>query len=238
MTARDAMVFVPSLQADGPAPGSAPVKAREERQLAHLQGRRGLMTRILRRKAAARMLRKRHARGLRPSRSGAKGGSMLARGARFLASPPGLLVAAITAIGAYSLRRATGRTFENLGAELEKTLLGNAGAKARARLDAQQFLQGNREIAHLAGVSGGVTDGMRQVAEVITRQRERYHSGIQAMNRDKTLQVDNILDIIIKRIDKAFGGDMEAAERSAQMKEIKRRIHGHARQGEGKEGPR
>ena len=237
MSQRDSMIFVPSLQAEGPAPGSAPVKAREERQAAHHRAKRGLMTRIARRKMAKRLLAKRAARGIRP-RMGTPGGSMMARGARFLASPPGLVVAATAAIGAYALRRATGRSFSNMGAELEKTLLQDQGVKARARLDASRFLQGNREVAHLAGVVGGVTDGMKQVAEVITRQRERAYGGIQTMNVDKALQTDTMLDVIIKRIDAAMGGDMAADERSAQMKEIKRRIHGHATQGEGKEGPR
>ena len=134
MASRDDMLMIPRLEEGQSA---SFVRAREERQLAKFgKGRRGTLRRIAKIKAA-RVAKSKLARGRGRRLHAARGGMGLGTAARVgrVMNPVGLAVVSAVVIGGIATRLSTGKSFANVGAGLNKAILGDLDERARA--DAQ-----------------------------------------------------------------------------------------------------
>ena len=204
---RDDMVMTPSLgQQFAP---TARTKAREDRRTAFLNKRHGLRDKLLKARAAAKLRRAHTARMSKRTavlRRGGRGGAAAIRGLSgggglraAAASPIGAIVAAVVVAGFVAIRLGTGRSFENMGAQMNKMLIGDLDEQARAAIDTRKTLGGDKHIARIIAQEGAVNSQVKSIAEDLKAIRLRELMGASEFLEDKHFQADNTLDILIIR---------------------------------------
>ena len=207
MTNRDDIIIRPRL---GDVNSSAVTRAREERRIAGRgRGKRGLVARLLRRKAAAKFARRqagkfgRRSATVRAGSAALRGGSK-AGGARALANPAGAIVAALVVAGVVAVRIGTGTSFEGMGAKLNKMLLGDMDEQARATMDVRKRLSGDSHLARITAQEGGVNSQILSIAEDMRDIRKRELDGSSTFLENEEFQANTTLDILILRAKDAF----------------------------------
>lgn len=208
MTNREHIIFRPSLRT--PPAAAAKVRAREERELAKAGRRRGILGRMARRRAA-RKARKRAS----ASKSKARKGSVIRRGAagvgraayRYgtsrvagaaVATPIGAILTGVAAAMIVATRLVQGKPLENLGNELEKTLLGDVPVEARATMATRRQFQNDRDLSRIAGQEGGKPNSQLQaVFEDLKQFNRRDEIGATALRRE--FPANGVLDMLILR---------------------------------------
>lgn len=197
MSARDDMVFRPSL---GTKHGTdAVARARTERKLAEKLGKRG---------PVAKFLRARIARASMRIASAAAGGARIGAAARGGAPVPGVLgkvgtagVAALLVAGVVTLRLASGQPLEGTGAYLNKLILGDLDDEARAKMTTRRQFESDADLTRIAG-NTGVNSQLVSVAADLQRLNLRDEIAKSAI--EAAFPVDNLLDMLILRAQKAF----------------------------------
>lgn len=213
MASRDDMVLVPTIEEVGVA--AARVQAREDRILERMAGRKGAIRRLAKIHALRRARRKiQLIRAARTAR-GASGTLGAARNARFLANPVGLIVGALIVVGGVAGRLAAGRSFENIGANINNAILGALDEEARATIDTRSRFSSDPHLARIAGIEG-VTPQMRSIFADLKRIREDELKGDAVFNESHDFDVQSRLDLLILKITEKVrqlwgsnGGDAE-----------------------------
>lgn len=215
MTLRDDMIFRPTL---GPQQQpAARARAKDDRRLARANGKGG----VLRRLRLMRAMRRRRARianaarsrkATRVSRIGragmTRGAQGLARGAARMAgraalgNPIGVIIAGLIAGGIVALRLGSGKTFEQMGDEMNAMLLGDMDEAARAKMTVRHRFQGDELLARIRGQSGKQNAQMNRIAEDLFRVEKQYEDGKALIQRE--FPVNNTFDMLILRAQEAF----------------------------------
>ncbi len=204
MARLDDMVFTPSIGRQRVA--AAPVEARERNVVRRARGRKGVLRRLVQARAARRVTRRRRARGVMRRTRVARNGVAAMRsagaargGARALANPIGALVAAFVVAGAVALRLATGRSFENMGEQVNSMLLGDLDDDARAANATREQFTSDRDLLRIAGQAGRVNAQVASIADDVRRMNAREQRGAALFREDTEFQSNNVFDILILR---------------------------------------
>jgi len=195
MADRDDMVLIPRVD-EGKS--SSFVRAREERQLSKFgKGRRGHLRRLAKIKAA-RVARKKLARrrGMRVAAArGGVGVGTAGKAARVM-NPVGLGIMAAVVVGGIATRLSTGRSFANLGAGMNKALLGNLDERARADNSVRGQMQSDNDLMRAAGQSG-VTDQMASIFKDMRDLKQKELEGASLINEDAHFQSAGTTELLI-----------------------------------------
>lgn len=233
MANRDDMVIVPRLGKLN-AGASAPTEARTERRMAGSRKRGGIWHRLAKAKAAARLRRGRAARASRrvvASRRGASavragaGASRVAGAGRF-ANPIGMIVAATVIATMVALRLVTGRSFENMGAQVSKVLLGDMNEEARAKMDIRNRFTGDKDILRIVESEGFVNAELFSIYEDLRKIRYIELRGADTIREDKRFQVNGTFDILIIRARKLFLDAFNGAGGQENIEKLQRAYSG------------
>jgi len=233
VASRDDMVIRPRL--DGGDRAAAPVRAREERRLyrgkkkGRLFGRmvKARMGRKAARRAGGALKARRAAKLARASRAAAGAGRGAAAaaargGARAAASNPiGWIVAAVVVVGAVAGRLISGRSFENMGANINKVLLGDLDEQARAASDTRQRFAGDSQLAEIVGKEGRVNSQVSSIFTDLKNMRERELRGASLFREDKAFQGNStILDQLIVRGADAIKKGWDALDGNGRVEKL------------------
>lgn len=228
MGSRDDMVIRPDLGRDQ-GRSASPVRAREERILAREKKRGGLISKVAKMRAGRRLVRGRRARASRravrlaQSGSAAVRGAQTARAASAAANPIGLaVVAAVVATGVIT-RLVSGRSFENMGAQINKMLLGDMDEAARADIDTRKRLGGDREVARIIGIEGKVNNQIARLHADLARLRKMELDGSSKITEDKYFQSNSAIDMLILRAKEVFEKVWKSSDGPDAVEEIKRK---------------
>lgn len=207
MSNRDDMVIRVRLEDQRAA---APVRAREERRLATLKNRRGKLRRLAQARAAQKLAKRRTAARIGARRVAvARGGTsmvgraagMAARGGMVAAraTPVGLIITAVVVAVAVTARLASGRSFENMGQQLNNMFLGDMDEEARAAMQTRQRLGSDPDIARIIGQEGRVNSQVAAVFTDLEKLRKRELDGATLIRSAEGMQVNGLLDMLILR---------------------------------------
>ena len=231
MTLRDDMVFRPTLGPD--AQPTAKTRAREERQH-DLQHRKGGALRRLR---LARQMRRRQRR-IQQGKSQSKirgarmvGRSGLARAASGLAgtvrggaaravllNPITAAIAGLVAGGIVLFRLGSGKTFEQMGDELNNIMIGDLDEAGRARMTVRHRFQGDALMTRIRSQSGKQNMQMNRIAEDLFRVEKQYEDGKALIERE--FGVNGTWDMLILRAYEAFGKAWKAIGGSDKLSQF------------------
>jgi hypothetical protein len=208
----DDMVITPRLETQISAPR---VKARVDRRIDQAKRRHGLFSRLIRAKATRRAAKYVGARlGMRGPPGG---GRALTAGGGVVA---GLAIAAVVA--AVIAREVSGRSFENMGKNLNSLLLGEVDDDARARMWARDQIIGTPGLAFYVGQQGKVDASIRAIHNDLYKQRLNFEKNRSAIREDKDFQVnDNWADLAVEAVRRIWkkvwaSKDMDAEARQFQ----------------------
>ena len=211
---RDDIVLRPDLTELRQTPRS---RAREERRMARAGRRRGPLARLARRAAVSQGIRRATARRRKLARArrvgvgraamglGRTAASMGGHAARAAgAGPVGLIVAAVVLAAVITTRLATGRSFENMGEQVNKLLLGDLDEEARATMDTRHRLQGDDNLTRFIGQQGTISNQVASVFEDLKKHRKRELDGRALFREDMHFQTNGLSDMLILRAKDAF----------------------------------
>jgi hypothetical protein len=231
VTNRDDIVMRPRLEGSQMVT-NAMGRTPEARQLQLLEhGHRSLRNRVLAARAARRIYqnRRRAAAARRMAQLGARAGRGLGAAGRGVAkaatrTPWGVIAAAVAAAGVVLTKAITGRSFEQLGIDAKRKLIGDLDLEAASASDARRAVTGNnllmRELAATHDASGarGVYNLVRNNRLTFLRGQQTLQSAIAAPG-DFDQFVDGRFARVKKLIARAFGEDsqvVDAARRFAR----------------------
>tara|TARA_Y100001938_G_scaffold146773_1_gene226427 strand:+ start:444 stop:1205 length:762 start_codon:yes stop_codon:yes gene_type:complete len=220
VTQRDDMVVRPTLGPQQQA--SAKTRAREERRIARAHGKGGVLRRLRMAQQMRRRRRRLHVARQRQKRkamqmagraaigrgatavAGAAGARIAARvGAGALFSNPVTGVLAALAVGAaISHKLYTGKSFEQMGDQLNDMLLGDLDDEARAKMTVRHRFQGDELLSRIRGREGKVNS-----------QLSRLHSDLLSIEKEREVGrslivsqfgVDGTWDMLLKRFEDKY----------------------------------
>jgi len=233
VTNRDDMVLIPRF--DTQYSGSAQHQAREERRTAALGKKRSVLRRIAKARAARKLRRARTARSGRRAVSAAKGargamkaasavGRQVAGGAgrAAVANPIGAIVAAVVVAAVVAIRLGTGRSMENMGAQVNKMLLGDSDEEARSYMDTRKRFSGDRHIVRMIAQDGANNSQLKSIFDDIREAREEELKGASKFLEDDMFQVNSTLDILILRAAGLFTQGWVAAGGNEAVEKLRR----------------
>lgn len=192
---RDDMVFSPTAEALGTV-GGARSQIRQQRRIDRIMRKRhGRLARMARVRAATK-----RRRIVRAARSRV-GSSLARRGAsRILMTPPGWVIAALVVLGAVVLRLATGRSYENIGQKINDVILGDLDDEARALIAARGEVIQDGGLMEQIAREDKIGSHARRLLAYHTRRARIEQKAWAAIMRDKDMQVNGILDMIVIRL--------------------------------------
>lgn len=204
MSSRDDIVIVPRIQGVDARNALQPKLEKEIARAARFEQksppnlRRALIARKLARLRgqAAKRRATFSARAGAPIRSTGQLGRAAAAGGRLAVG--GLLLAGIVGVAAF-VRLASGRSFENLGAELRKTLLGDLGTEAIANSEARASITSDPTLLQIIGRDGAVNDSIAEVFRFRQRQAFQRQRGRELFEESIDFQSNGLADILIVR---------------------------------------
>lgn len=164
-----------------------PSRAREMRRVRGAVRRRGVLPTLVRARVARRAI------------TTASKSSIVGRASSGLTRLIGGATVGIVVAGAVALRLISGRSFENLGAELNEILLGDLDDKARVARSVRQKLA-TPDVLRAIGQRGAVGAQLRSVGRDLKALELQKQRGLAAFERDKFFQVNGVLDILIIRL--------------------------------------
>ena len=208
MTDHDAMVIRPRLRGDEAAREvDARARAREERrEHRHIRDRKkSTVARLMRAKMARKVMRRRNrAMQRRSSMKGARKGLAKSGAGRLIGAVGGgkLMMVAVSLLVVQRL--ASGQSFENAGAHLNRKLLGDLDDKARAGITVRKRLSADSDLAYMRGQDEKFATEIEAISESMydfELRREQFRSRVM---EDKHFQVNSTLDQLILRARDAF----------------------------------
>ena len=109
----------------------------------------------------------------------------------------------------------SGRSMENIGANLEFQMVGDAANTARADMQTRQALASNPHIAEIVGREGKANSQVNKIFSELKKLRVKELRGEAMFMRDKRFQSMSDLDIIIHKISDELRGTIssEAVDR-------------------------
>lgn len=227
MSSRDDIVFRPSV---GKRERPRSVRRAIEERRHERTYNRGLRRRLAQLQAAARLRRlgraKTRAAMSRVSVASARGlgAASSGRSALGAAARAGVVGVAVGAavVGIIALTRVlSGRSLENLGATLNKAVLGDLDEEARARMEVKRDFQGDANVARFIQQRGGVTDELRQIGGDLIEMRKRKLVGASLFVEDPDFQVNSNLEILATRAATKLG----AVWRSEGMPDVIQQVN-------------
>lgn len=229
MTSRDDMVLRPRIARHGPSAPQA--RAREARQLAQAAERRGVLARLVRARAASRLVMGRRGVAVASEAAGLAEGAAARTAARSaVLNPVGMITAAAVTAIVVAGRLVSGRSFENMGQNVRQILLGDLDENALAGRDARNHLANDSDVARIAGIEGKTNAQMKAIFDDLQEARKRDHLGRELFMQSADFQVNDTLDILILRARDALvaawngnGGPQKVEEfrYTMQMNEVK-----------------
>jgi hypothetical protein len=196
---------------------SARTRAREDRELARQQRRGGMLDRlrrahrINRRRKAMQRIRAERRRGA-VSRMGRRGmgtairsaGAGIARrvGGALVKNPIGAIVALLVVGGVVALRLGTGKSFEQMGSELNHMFLGDMDDDARARMTVRHRFQGDQMLTRIRSQSGATNAQMNRIADDLFNYERQLERGKSLIERE--FGVNGTWDMLILRFAEGF----------------------------------
>jgi hypothetical protein len=245
MSRRDEMVIRPTMGPDQQA--SARVEARDQRRLDHARGRDGLLRRL--RALRLRRLRQKRLRTMRAEQRRtdvAKGGRAALRGGvravggaasrgltraagSALRNPYVLAAAAIAAVVVVGIRLGTGKSFEQMGSELNAMLLGNADDEARARMTVRHRFQSDEILTRIRSQSGQTNAQMNRIAQDLFRVEKQYEEGKSLIERE--FGVNGTWDMLLLRGRDKFVEVIKSTGAQTTMNELISKWHSRYMQG-------
>jgi len=238
MTLRDDMIFRPTLGPD--AQPTAKTRAREERQH-NLQHRKGGALRRLRmaqqmRRRKRRIQQDRNQSKIRGARMMGRPG--LARAASGLAStvrggvvrgvlsnPYTAAIAGLIAGGIVLFRLGSGKSFEQMGDELNNMMIGDLDEAGRARMTVRHRFQADPLMARIRSQTGKHNMQMRRIAEDLFRVEKQYEDGKALIERG--FGVNGTWDMLILRASEAFAKAWKAIGGSHKIEQFVRKSRKH-----------
>lgn len=157
----------------------------------------------------ARVIAARTGRAGRAVRAGAATARAARLGGRAALNPVGALIAAIAVAGIVTGRLVSGRSFDNMGAEANRILLGDFDDEARAAMQARGEMMADSNILAFAG-KRGITEGMREMFEMRKKLALDEIKGRSLFSEDPTFQVNGTLDMLILRAQEKITGFWQA----------------------------
>jgi hypothetical protein len=166
----------------------------------------------------------------------AAGGRAVAMAGRAaVANPVGLVITGLIAAGIVALRLGSGKTFEQMGDEMNNMLLGDLDEAARAKMTVRNRFQGDAILTRIRSQSGKQNVQMNRIAEDLFRVEKQYEDGKALIQRE--LPVNGTFDMLILRAQEAFskawkaiGGD-ETYERVVEKATKHQLRNGNKRMG-------
>lgn len=199
MTDRDDIVIRPNLGPLRPHEHTPRDRAKQARRLDQAIRRKdGVIARLMRARrnlGTARVvgsLGRRAVAGFSESAGGRFAG-------RAVFSPVGAVVAAIAVGIVVAARLTSGRTFENMGQEVNNLLLGDLDENARASMEARTELEGRDDIMQMLANGDRVHGQLRTVFDTIRRTKKRELDGRTLFLSDPEFQVNGKVDQLIER---------------------------------------
>lgn len=204
MSDRDDIVIRPNLGPLRPHEHSPRDRAKQARRLDQAIRRKdGVITRLLRARSklgAARVagtLGRRAAAGFAERAGGRFAG-------RAVFSPVGAVVAAVAVGVVVAARLASGRTFENMGQEVNNLLLGDLDENARASMQARTSLEGRDDVMQMLARGDRVQGQLRTVFDGLRRVKKKELDGRTLFLSDPDFQVNGKIDQVIERAAEQF----------------------------------
>jgi len=217
---RDDMVLRPKLKL---GEVSVRERAKEERDMERAVHRRGRLGQWLRHRAGrfAKASTVRVARALRAralSAGGATGGRAASGAAR---TPVGAIVVGVVIAVAVVARLISGRSFENMGAQIQKTMFGDYDEEALAGGDARNMITGNPMLTRIVGKEGKANAQIQQVYENFKKHALLRRLGDAKINESTDFQVNNMADMAILRMRDGVIEGWKAAGGEELVRELK-----------------
>lgn len=219
---RDDMVIRPLLDERQAA---AMTRAREDRRFAGGRRKGGILNVAMRALRARKLKRLRRrfeseAKVVGAARRGAHASQYLAPKGKVPLSPLGLILTAGVVGVAVAARQISGRSFENLGNQLNRMLLGDMDDKARAAISVRNHFSSDRHLAWIAGKEGEVTSQMRSIQKDLLDFAERYEKGKSLFLEAKEYEVPTTIDMLINRIRKLFRDEFVGSDLAADVRTV------------------
>jgi len=117
-------------------------------------------------------------------------------------NPVGLIVTALIVGGAVALRLGSGKTYEQMGDELNNMLLGDMDEQARAKMTVRHRMQGDELLTRIRAQSGAGNAQINRIAEDLFRVEKQYEDGKAMIER--AFPVNNTIDMLVLRASDAF----------------------------------
>lgn len=206
------------------------VRAHAERKQARMGRPKGLIARLARAKMEAGGARRLLAMTARSAGGGFMGGLGMGRAARALMNPVGLAVTAGVLAVVAATRLVSGRSFENMGQQVKKVLLGDGSAEALAGRDARQHLTSNDQVA-LTAHQIGLTADMSKVFNDMKAVAKQDYQGRELFEQDPRFQVDNTLDMLILRFRDGIVKAWDAIGGDSKVRQVGRKLEQQHRKG-------
>src|SRR6056300_1650780 len=225
------MIFRPTL---GPQQQpTARARARDDRRLDRANRKGGVLRRLrLLRQMRRRQIRLRSAAsGQRATQIARLGRAGLARGASGLAGkavqkggqmlarhPAGVIALALIAGGIVALRLGSGKTFEQMGDDMNNMILGDMDEAARAKMSVRHRFQADPLMTRIRSQSGKQNMQMNRIAEDLFRVEKQYEDGKALIERE--IGVNGTWDMLILRAYEAFGKAWKAVGGSDKLSQF------------------
>lgn len=181
----------------------AKARSREQRKIEKaLRDRFGGVRRLLRARIGRKLEELRALGGLSRLVGGATEAAGLgeaAGGARAIgaAGPLGILVGVLAVAGIVGARIAAGKSFEGIGEELNKLLLGDIDDEARANRTVRESLKADENLSYFVA-RNGITDQVREMAAGLKEQALQEEKG-KSLIREEFWNNSTLIDQLVVR---------------------------------------
>ncbi|MHC4180082.1 MAG: hypothetical protein ACYSWU_21470 [Planctomycetota bacterium] len=208
---KEGMVWRPRVT----SPANTPAKRENRDAKGHAAAkRRGgpIGKQVKRAGAAARQQRKRAIKGKKKvmkAKAAARGGGSLVgsvgrkAGAAVMRTPVTAVLGAVAMAGVVAARVLTGRSFENMGQQVRKAVLGDipeeamADARTRAQISSPEVLAA---YGNSGGEKGQVHGQLKKIFDMQRPHNLAREKGRRAFERSKAFQVDSMSDVVVMRL--------------------------------------
>lgn len=116
--------------------------------------------------------------------------------------PVGAIALALIAGGIVALRLGSGKTFEQMGNEMNNMLLGDLDEAARAKMSVRHRFQADPLMARIRSQSGKQNMQINRIAQDLFRVEKQYEDGKALIERE--FGVNGTFDMLILRAQQAF----------------------------------
>ncbi len=215
MNQRDDMVM--RLGVKSPSQTPARDRAKQERIIRGAQRRGGLVHRLARAKASRTLI-----RAAQPASTARM--AVARGGARAAGAVAGVVVGTLVVAAVVATRLLSGRSFENIGQQINNVLLGDLDEEALATRDSREALQGDEHLLRIAGKEGKVNSQIAQIHQDQVAINKRDRVGRTLFESATDFQSNNILDMVILRVKDALVEHWNAVGGQSKFDELTKKL--------------